>query len=467
MEFNIIVGVDEDNGISKNGLIPWHHTHHCVDDLKLFRHLTLNSIIIMGRKTWESIANKPLKDRINIVLTRDSNYKIGNPEVHVVNKFDIALKMCIGQNKKVWVIGGAEIYDLALNHPLLQHVYVNKIPTRYDCDKFFKLRSGLNLININHYFKIDEKLVTPQLKVYEYKNVEELVYLELCEKLLTAPIRNNRTGTPTHSLFSQSLRFKLYDEHRGNIIPLLTTKKVPYKLILTELLWFLSGKCTNISYLKLHKNNIWDGNTSRQFLDSRGMTVDKGYEPGDTGKIYGFQWRNWNGSIDKNDGIDQLSKIIETLKRDPFDRRMIVSVWNPEQFQDMALPPCHWSFQFYVDNDDLGSLRLNCQVNMRSGDMALGVPFNIASYAILTHIIAKIVNMKSGELVLVITDCHLYTNHVNGINIQIKRRPYQFPTFEIDPTLSNNLDEIANSDLSMFKLKDYHSYPSIKYDMAI
>jgi thymidylate synthase len=163
-----------------------------------------------------------------------------------------------------------------------------------------------------------------------------------------------------------------------------------------------------------------------------------------------------------------------------------VSAWNPAQFNEMALPPCHWAFQFHVedisygdslqhdiandrtnDNGKENRLKLNCQVNMRSGDMALGVPFNIASYAMLTHIIARIVNMTPGELVLTITDCHLYTNHIEGVSEQIKRRPYRFPTIEFDENLSYDIDEIAASDLNYFKFINYHAYPSIKYDMAI
>jgi thymidylate synthase len=300
---------------------------------------------------------------------------------------------------------------------------------------------------------------------------DEQKYIDLLTELMGASIRQSRTGVPVRSVFVRSLRFSLT---RGEqlIMPLLTTKKVPFDAVATELLWFLRGETTT-DYLVKHGVKIWDGNTTRKFLDSRGLTQ---YRPGECGPIYGAQWRGWNQTYVPEElrtpangqlstgyraGIDQIAGVIKTLRTNPFDRRMVVSAWNPEQNAAMALPPCHYTFQFLVDNDQYAKLRLSCSVIMRSADVALGVPFNIVSYALLTHMIANIVGMIPGEVIITMNDCHIYENHLDGIKEQITRPIYDSPVL----TFTREHKTLGDFDQSSFKITDYTHGKFIKYPM--
>ena len=463
MKFSVVVTLDKDNGISKDENIPWISEKIGSYEFEYIKRLTCSSrsAIIIGRKTFERYQNLHSIGTIKIVLTTNrENKNVGN--IVYLNSFDEALNFCKARGFNPWVVGGGKIYNIAMNHPMLDKLYLSFIPDRYDCDLFFPCDRIRSMTEITPVYS------TPLRHIYQCKNNEEKAYLEIMSKLLECENQKNRTGVDTRKLFAQTLRFNLHDGER-NILPLITTRKISYKLILTELLWFMSGKCTDTSYLHANKNYIWDGNTSRDFLDSRGMTEDKGYKEGDTGKIYGFQWRRWNEAEGKA-GIDQLANAIKTLKENPDDRRIIVSAWNPEQLNEMVLPPCHWSFQF-VTNKVGNELILNCLVNMRSGDMALGVPFNIASYATLTHIVAKIVGMIPGELVLMIADCHIYVNHVQGIREQIERSPFTFPTLRFGEKLESmnnpSLDDFITADLDQYVVENYNCHPVIKYEMAV
>jgi thymidylate synthase len=486
-DFSIIACVDSNYGISLNSALPWSKTDEGRNDMKWFAESTANSIVIMGRKTYESIG-QPLKNRTHIIISRtqrDLEY-IDECKIIYVTSFNSALiaaayEKTLGIRKvvpHVWVIGGAQIYKQALLHPHARSVHINHLLTDYGCD----LQFPEELLKRFEY--IDDGLYNIAV-IYIRRNTEELTYCDLLRDLQVAPVRPNRTGTNTHGLFSRVLRFNLYDPMRGPIMPLLTVKRVPYKLVVSELLWFIGGKCTDISYLHKHNNHIWDDNTTREFLDSRGLA----YEAGNCGPIYGFQWRHWGVDIkemmesgrynadeldDSIGGYDQLSNVIETLKTDPYDRRMVVSCWNPDMLEHMALPPCHWSFQFHVTplQDSLHSFALNCSVNMRSADVALGVPFNIASYATLVHIIAHIVNMRPGEITINMTDCHSYSNHEDGIETMLARDPRLFPTFKFDEALSHaspalTIDDFAKADPSQFIITDYCPYPGVKLKMAI
>lgn len=296
-------------------------------------------------------------------------------------------------------------------------------------------------------------------------NKEEQKYLDLLQEILdSGSSRDDRTGVGTKSLFGTQLRFSL----EGGKIPMLTTKKMFSKGVIEELLLFLRGD-TDTKQLEAKGVNIWKGNTSREFLDKRGLD----YLPeGDMGKGYGFQWRHFGGEwnpdfprqkyIDRdNEGIDQVSQVINTLKTDPNDRRMIISAWNPNQLNQCALPPCHIICQFYANNNEL-----SCQFMMRSVDSFLGLPFNILSYAILTHIIAKTVGMTAKEVIFVGGDTHIYNNHIDQVKTQIAREPYEFPTITINKELSSIAD-IEKLEFSDFAIEGYQSYPAIKAEMAI
>lgn len=247
--------------------------------------------------------------------------------------------------------------------------------------------------------------------------------------------KNDRTGTGTLSIFGYQMRFDLSEK-----FPLLTTKKVHLKSVIYELLWFLKGS-TNIKYLQDNGVSIWD-----EWAD----------ENGDLGPVYGSQWRSWR--THDNRSIDQIEKLISDLKTNPDSRRLIVSAWNVAEIENMKLPPCHCFFQFYVANN-----KLSCQLYQRSADIFLGVPFNIASYALLTLMIAQVVNLEPGEFVHTLGDAHIYSNHFDQVNEQLKRQPKELPIIHIN----SNVKNIFDFKFEDFKLSDYDPYPLIKAPVAI
>jgi len=262
-------------------------------------------------------------------------------------------------------------------------------------------------------------------------------YLTLCQTILEyGKEKPDRTGTGTLSLFGYQMR---YDLNEG--FPLVTTKKTHLKSIIYELLWFLQGD-TNIKYLQDHGVRIWN-----EWAD----------DDGNLGPVYGHQWRDWIGS----DGVshDQITTLIEDLKTNPFSRRHIVSAWNVGDLDAMALPPCHAYMQFYVDAD----MRLSCQLYQRSADVFLGVPFNIASYALLTMMIAQVTNLKLGDFVHTLGDTHIYINHIEQVKEQLKREPYPLPTMKMNP----NVTSIFDFTYEDFELVDYQAHPHIAGKVSV
>ena len=255
---------------------------------------------------------------------------------------------------------------------------------------------------------------------------EEYEYINLIKKILkSGKPRSDRTGTGTISHFGAQMRFSLQET-----FPLLTTKRVFFRGVLEELLWFIKGS-TNSKLLSDKNVKIWDDNGTREFLDSRGLHNN---EVGDLGPVYGFQWRHFGAEYKgchhdyKEQGIDQLQNVINQIRTNPTDRRIIMSAWNPIDTPKMALPPCHVFSQFYVNQVDN---ELSCQMYQRSADMGLGVPFNIASYALLTIMIAHVTGYKPGEFIHTIGDAHVYKNHVEPLKEQIERVPREFPVLRI------------------------------------
>jgi dihydrofolate reductase / thymidylate synthase len=252
------------------------------------------------------------------------------------------------------------------------------------------------------------------------------------------------------------MRFSLRDD----TLPLLTTKRVFWRGVAEELLWFISGD-TSAKTLQEKNIRIWDGNASREFLDSRGL---KHREIGDLGPVYGFQWRHFGAAYEDmhadytGKGVDQLASVIETIKKNPTDRRIILSAWNPAALPEMALPPCHMFAQFYVEEGEL-----SCQMYQRSGDMGLGVPFNIASYALLTRLIAQVTGLKAGEFIHVIGDAHVYSNHVEPLIQQLEREPKPFPKLKIDPSITS----IDDFKFEHFTVEGYEPHGPIKMEMAV
>jgi thymidylate synthase len=284
----------------------------------------------------------------------------------------------------------------------------------------------------------------------------EYDYLKLLNTLLSKPLKPNRTNIITHSGFGGELEFPL--THLGEpILPLLTTKRMPLKTIYVELLWFLSGS-TNTDFLREHGVTIWDGNTSREYLDSRGLTH---FKVGDVGRAYGAQWRHFGKT-----GVDQIKRLVDGIMRDPYDRRHVVTAWNPEELDLCALPPCHNLFTMVVGVNPDSTNTLNCKVNMRSTDVFLGLPFNIASYAILTHMVAKLCGLQPGSVIISMCDAHIYTNHVLQAKEQIKRSPRKFPKFKF-------ADEVVGyTSIDDFKVGDievigYDPWPKLEGKMAV
>lgn len=261
-------------------------------------------------------------------------------------------------------------------------------------------------------------------------------YHDLLDRILTEGVRkSDRTGTGTLSIFGHQMRFNLADG-----FPMLTTKRLPLKAIAHELLWFLKGD-TNIAYLKANGVSIWD-----EWAD----------ENGDLGPVYGSQWRSWPAPDGRR--IDQISNVVEMIRKNPDSRRLIVSAWNPAEVDNMALPPCHCLFQFYVAEG-----RLSCQLYQRSADVFLGVPFNIASYALLTMMVAQVTGLKPGEFVHSFGDTHLYLNHLDQARLQLTRDVRPLPTMRINPEVS----DIFGFRFEDFTLENYDPHPHIRADVSV
>jgi thymidylate synthase len=261
-------------------------------------------------------------------------------------------------------------------------------------------------------------------------------YLDLLRRVRTEGVKKtDRTGTGTLSVFGQQMRFDL-----SQGFPLVTTKKLHVKSIIVELLWFLSG-ATNIAYLKAHNVSIWD-----EWADPEG----------ELGPVYGKQWRSWSAS--NGQAIDQISEAVATLKTNPDSRRIIVSAWNPADIPQMALAPCHCLFQFYVADG-----KLSCQLYQRSADIFLGVPFNIASYALLTMMMAQVTGLKPGDFVHTFGDAHLYLNHIEQADLQLTREPRALPRMQINPAVTSIFDFKYED----FELEGYDPWPHIKAPIAV
>ncbi|KAG7336572.1 thymidylate synthase [Nitzschia inconspicua] len=435
--------------------------------------------VVMGRNTWNSIPQqfRPLTGRTNVVLTRTPSALHDIPDsVMVATSLRDAWQQLAQRDDlgEIFVIGGAQIYQQALEQNYVQKIIMTRVdtPPGMEFDTYFP-----DILSCpNNEWKLlqeddpnqppkeeqqqeEENGITYRFLTYIKPNKEETQYLDLIRKILKeGVIRGDRTGTGTQSIFGAQMRFEL----RHGQLPLLTTKKTFWRGVAEELLWFISGS-TNANLLAEKNIHIWDGNGSKEFLESRGLGHR---EEGDLGPVYGFQWRHFGAEYKDmytnydGQGVDQLQQCIDKIKHNPEDRRIIMSAWNPAALDEMALPPCHLLCQFFVDTS---KNELSCQLYQRSADMGLGVPFNIASYALLTHLMAHVTGRKPGELIHTLGDAHVYMNHIQPLQEQLEREPRPFPKLYINPS-KTNIDDFVYDDLTVV---GYNPHKAISMKMAV
>jgi dihydrofolate reductase / thymidylate synthase len=489
--FNIIVGIDQKRGIAKNGKLPWPHSkidmHHFVETTTGELEDGRFNAVIMGRKTWESIDAKyrPLKNRVNIILSR--TLQIQGENTFTFGDFEDALRFLNAQPKlnEIFVIGGQEIYEIAVNDPKCKRIITTMFPNDYDCDKHFP--------EIPVWFNHDHSDVHDELTMNYYDSrlnlqSSEYEYLNVLGLILNhgTPI-NDRTGVGTLACFSAHMTFPIEvvnpEASQKNLqyrVPIMTTKTLFHRGVFEELIFFLQGK-TNVKQLQEKKVRIWDGNTSREYLDKHEL---QDYAEGETGPFYGFQWNYFGAdylgadehaehAADPN-GVNQLERCIHLLKTDPYSRRIVLSAWNPKDLPQMCLPPCHMVYNFCVippsDEEEANGQtkpRLHCAMFQRSGDMFLGVPFNIYSTTLLTILMSRAANMLPGSISLTITNAHIYKNHIEQVKTQLERVPYNYPILQLKKTI-NGLEDMRNLDFKKhYVLSEYHKHPAIKAEMAI
>ena len=463
------------------------------EDLKYFRKITSDNyykdkpnVLIMGYNTFKSIG-KPLPNRLNIVISKNHTEELDDmsitnfPSLRDVFQY-LEYKDDIG---KTFVIGGASIYmEVFKNYlPMIDTIHYTRVTCNVtNTDKNTDTNNGLKycdlpilkLINERYFnlvnkterigqglcFDLDtntyiEKTLEYSFNVYQNCNTintEENQYLKLLNEIL---FENNVKESRNANVLSKFGTRMEFDLRKG--FPIITTKRVPWKTVLRELLWFISGSTDN-RILKNKGVNIWNANGSREFLDSRGLNL----ETDDLGPVYGFQWRHFGAEYVDFDtdysgkGIDQLRNIINEIKSNPSSRRLILNSWNAIDIDKMALPPCHVMVQFNIDKEFI-----DCQLYQRSGDMFLGVPFNITSYAFLLHIIGHLTNYIPRNLVHIIGDAHIYEQHIDAVSKQLMRVPNRFPKL----TISGELHDIDDIDENVFKIINYDCYSTISAPM--
>lgn len=511
--------------IGKEGKMAW----DCPEDLKWFRKTTEHNIVVMGRNTYKAIGEKPLQNRDNYIV---SNSMTETPEgfCGILHSIDEIVDLSKNQIGDVYIIGGAELYRSVLDADIVDEVLNDFIDVEVpDADTFFQ-PLDLNKWKLDEDgISLSDKCTVNTFKHAKFFNDVDEQYLNLVQDIIrNGETKETRAGM-TRSVFGRQLRFDL---SKG--FPLLTTKKVYTNGIIHELIWFLNGG-TNIKYLVDNNVHIWDDDAYRYYLElvTKNNNVFEGddapllnaryFEPltkeeflkavieekdcwlyldrlagfmsyypnnyyihykfGDLGPVYGEQWRNWHG-------VDQIKKVIETLRTSPDDRRMVVSAWNVKELDKMALPPCHYSFQFYttrmnitermnwaashdlncwddksMDENGVPSRKLSCMWNQRSVDCGCGLPFNIASYALLTHMVAQCCGMEVGELVFSGGDVHVYENHISQLMDQTHRNQHRYalPILELNP----NVKEIGDFRPYDINIVGYESYPAIKLELNV
>lgn len=437
MKIYIIAAVDNNSGIGKDGTIPW----KCPEDLKYFNKKTSrrNNAIVMGRKTYESIG-KPLNNRLNIVLSKSTF-----PNILSMTKLSDVIKYCESNDiDELFICGGRNVYMEALIYHKINKCYFSIIPGDFACDTFFPFEYLTNITSKYKYFG----------------NTDELQYLTLLDNTLNSSERKTRNGL-VRSLFNYELSFNL------KTFPLLTTKRTFFRGIVEELLFFLRGD-TDAKLLQDKNVKIWDKNTSREFLDNVGL---EHYVEGEMGPMYGYNWRKFGAKYKSNEkGYDQLKYIINLLKNDKYNRRILMTTLDPSTVDQCVLPPCHGICTQFYCREENGETYLDVKMVQRSADIFLGVPFNIGSYSLLVYILCHVLNYKPGKLIMSLNDVHLYNEHENAAIEQLKRIPYNFPTLKINKqcdseSIDDMLEYIETLEFNDFELTNYICHAAIKTEM--
>ena len=483
--FHCVLCTDNKGHIGHNGELLF----KCPIDMQRFKSLTMPTVsrkhvVLMGHTTWSSIpqTHRPLEKRINVVLTRNTQHaKMVRQEggYPFLNRVDALTFIDNLHPDKVFVIGGAMLYNDTLLQKRVQYIHHTKVHVdvsqcldegtlvsvhpsllqscrvieEWSADVPCRLvpKCGITHETMQVSFRTLQR-VTANLPVC----TGEQQYLNLLKDTLHAPSRSTRNST-TLSAFGKRMVIDLSD----GSVPLLTSKKMAWKTVIRELLWFVRGDTDNI---KLQNENvhIWDANASRDFLDSRGLTERAEH---DLGPVYGFQWRHFGASyIDchtdyTEQGVDQLEDCRQQIIDDSQSRRMVFSAWNPSDLSKMALPPCHLLGQWYVKNDNT----LWLQVYQRSGDLFLGVPFNLFSYSVMVHMMAHLTKKKVGGLVHILGDAHIYDNHVDVVREQLQRKVHQPPSFRVKEECT--VTKWEDFTLDSFELIDYVCEGALKASM--
>lgn len=487
VRLNLIVAVCRKNyGIGFKNSLPWKLS----GDMKFFKETTTGdkrrsrkpNVVIMGRNTWESIPEKyrPLKDRINVVLTSQLYYReagdaiivndleqfINNPENFIAEEFN-----------EIFVIGGESLYAKVMTDHinLVDKVFVTEIYNEFTCDtfapKFHKMvGESLQYTSVGKFQYCSETDIHYRFIEYtgkrfmtklQWMNLEETNYLNTLWKLVRyGELRKNRTGVDTKSLFACVGNYDLTDT-----FPALTTRRAFLRGIFEELMFYLSGKTDN-KILVDNNVHIWTGNTTREFLDSRGL---EHYKEGDMGETYGFNYRHFGAEYKGCDvdytgqGCDQVANAINLIKNNPESRRIVISLWNPATLDNASLPPCMFQYQFYVNIEEK---RLNCLVNLRSSDYFLANNWNACTAAMLVHMICNLkdIDLTPGKLTVMSCDTHIYTNHEEQIAENLKRKPTPAPKLIIKGPKRDDIMDFKYSDLQII---GYFPEKAIQAPMAV
>lgn len=453
-------------GIGKDGRIPWGSISK---DKERFVERTVGRTVIMGSRTFFSLPARfrPLPKRGNVVITRTPSDPRFDPYRKDTLICDLPTALRLADStppSDLVVIGGEQIYREFL--PLCTEVWATVVYSKSECDTFFPLLSDeFNIEEVGALCTSEEgvgfRFVRISRETPSRAAPADKEYLRLARRVLDrseGKVRPDRTGTGTHSIFGEQIRFDI-----SKCAPLLTTKRVPWRSCIEELLWFMKGQ-TDANLLKEKGVNIWNGNSTREFLDRVGLSR---LEAGDCGANYSFQWR-FSGQkyTDCHERYlpytryDQLNNVLTMLRTTPHSRRIFMSAWNPLDLENTVLPPCHVSAQFYVDRGIL-----SCHVYQRSCDVFLGLPWNIFSYSALTHVLAKMADLVPGELVMSFGDVHIYTDHVQQIKEQMARAPICPPVMRMRDSVREKAFEALS--LEDFELIEYNAHPSIRGTMSV